>query len=146
MKPSPHQVLRIDRFDKYLVENNLSRTRPRRLLYRSLATGAAMTTPDLVSALKGQIDRATVYRTVEFFLANRIALRTTGGAIELSELFRPHHHHLSCENCGISINVDDDPLERALGDIATRHGFQLAGHQVDLVGICRTCLNSTQPS
>lgn len=133
-----HTPIRVDRFDRYLSQQGLSRTKPRRLLYRALATLGPQTPAQLVAALDGQVDRATVYRTVEFFLQHAIAVRL-GLALELGEAFKPHHHHLVCTQCGRSVSVDDDGLEQALAGVAERFGFALDAHQVELTGLCRDC-------
>ena len=134
-----HSPIRLDQFEAYLSDHNLSRTKPRRLLYRVLADGGPQSSPALTAALSGQVDRATVYRTIDFFLANAIAVRTGAGTIELGESFRPHHHHLTCSSCGREVSIDDPELERALGAVATRLGFALQAHQVELTGLCQTC-------
>jgi Fur family ferric uptake transcriptional regulator len=131
--------LHLDRFEAYLTGHGLSRTKPRRLLYQALATGGPQTPSQLSVALDGRVDRATVYRTVEFFLANGMAIRTGHHAIELGEAFRPHHHHLECTVCGRSESIDDSELEATLTAVATRHGYRLDGHQVELTGVCANC-------
>lgn len=131
-------AIRVDRFEDYLREHNLSRTAPRRALYTVLAADGPGTPPALVAALSAQMDRATVYRTIEFFLANRIAVRA-GATIELGDAFRPHHHHLVCSDCGRSESIDDQTLEAAVGKIAALHGFTLENHQVELEGRCADC-------
>ena len=138
-----HTAIRLDRFDDFLRRQNLSRTRPRRLLYRAMAAAGPQSPAGLVAALDGQVDRATVYRTIEFFLAHRIAVRING-EVELGDAFRPHHHHLVCDSCGRSESVDDEILERSLAEIAGRHGFTLDGHQVELTGVCAQCRASSQ--
>jgi Fur family ferric uptake transcriptional regulator len=135
----PHTTVRLDRFEAYLRDQNMSRTKPRRLVYKALASNGPQTPSVLVLNLKGLTDRATVYRTIEFFLANRIAVRVGDGEIELGEAFRPHHHHLVCNLCGRSESVDDTVLETALREAAIRQGFILESHQVELTGLCATC-------
>jgi len=133
-----HSSVHLERFEAYLADHNLSRTKPRRLVYRALAAGGPLSLPALVATLDGQADRATVYRTVEFFLANGIGVRV-GQEVELGEAFKPHHHHLVCSRCGRSVSIDDNELETELSRIATAHGYRLEAHQVELEGLCRDC-------
>jgi Fur family ferric uptake transcriptional regulator len=133
--------MKTDKFEAYLTTHGLSRTKPRRLAFRVLALNGPLKLPAVVEALSGQVDRATVYRTVDFFLANAIAVRT-GQDIELGDAFKPHHHHLVCNNCGYSVSIDDATLETQLAGVADRHGFQLSSHQVELSGLCERCQHS----
>lgn len=84
---------------------------------------------------------ATVYRTVEL-------LRRTGGVHPLRGdddvpayvSCRPgHHHHLVCIECG---SVEETELCAAPSptELKRRHGFAVAGHEVDLYGTCARCL------
>ncbi|MBW4061732.1 transcriptional repressor [Candidatus Saccharibacteria bacterium] len=134
-----HAPIRLDQFETYLKDHGLSRTKPRRVLYRALASAGPQTAPQLITTLGSEMDRATVYRTLDFFLVNAIAVRTTDGHVELGESFRPHHHHLVCTICGRSQAVDDQILEGALTEAAKRQGFMLQTHQVELAGLCSKC-------
>jgi Fur family ferric uptake transcriptional regulator len=63
---------------------------------------------------------------------------------ELAEDLTEHHHHLICVSCG---SVEDLPasttLERtvrtATAGSASRKGFKVRSHRVDLLGLCRDC-------
>ena len=134
-----HAPIRLDQFEDYLRDHGLSRTKPRRLLYRALAASGPQTAPQLIAGLDGQMDRATVYRTLDFFLDNQIAVRLASGHVELGVAFRPHHHHIACTVCGREVSIDDALLEQALTDVAKRQGFRLSSHQVELGGICQSC-------
>jgi hypothetical protein len=61
---------------------------------------------------------------------------------ELSEQFiyhhaeEGHHHHLVCNQCGKTIDCDEDllaPLERLL---AEKHGFQINFRHIVMSGLC----------
>jgi Fur family transcriptional regulator, ferric uptake regulator len=63
---------------------------------------------------------------------------------ELSEELVGHHHHLVCSRCG---RIEDDPvppeldaaLEELLDAVATRTGFAVTDHRLELRGLCNRC-------
>jgi Fe2+ or Zn2+ uptake regulation protein len=73
-------------------------------------------------------------------------LEAAGGSAryELTEDLTGHHHHLICLSCGA---VEDLPASTALersvrtatSGWATRKGFRVRSHRVDLLGLCRDC-------
>jgi Fe2+ or Zn2+ uptake regulation protein len=44
------------------------------------------------------------------------------------------------------VEFSDDDLERLQEDIATRLGFVLARHRLELYGICRDCREGVRPT
>ena len=88
------------------------------------------------------IGLATVYRA----LAD---LATKGDADSLQSpegesLYRAcstneHHHHLICRNCGLTVEIEADAVERWAKDVAAQNGFTEAAHVVDVFGLCAAC-------
>ena len=87
------------------------------------------------------IGLATVYRA----LAD---LATEGDADSLQQdgesLYRActtdkHHHHLICRNCGRTVEIEADPVERWAQEVAAANGFTNASHVVDIFGECAVC-------
>ncbi len=99
---------------------------------------------DILTSLKKKktgVDRATVYRELEFLVAEGIAesVRFEGRAM-LYELAGTHHHHAVCLECGRVQDIDADAeLEAAERRIATRAGFKLLRHSFELFGLCKKC-------
>ena len=50
-----------------------------------------------------------------------------------------HHHHLQCEQCGRMVEVEDCGIHRALNTLASRSGYQITRHQLQLFGLCPEC-------
>ena len=50
-----------------------------------------------------------------------------------------HHHHLTCERCGDTVEVDAPEAERALAALAGQHGWTATGHTIEVVGVCPAC-------
>jgi Fur family ferric uptake transcriptional regulator len=88
------------------------------------------------------IGLATVYRA----LAD---LALEGGADSLhsvdgESLYRAcetpgHHHHLICRNCGKTVEIEADAVEKWAASTAAAHGFTQPRHVVDIFGLCAQC-------
>jgi Fur family transcriptional regulator, ferric uptake regulator len=50
-----------------------------------------------------------------------------------------HHHHLTCRNCGKSVEVEGRAVERWAEQVAAEAGFTDVGHTVELFGLCPEC-------
>ena len=50
-----------------------------------------------------------------------------------------HHDHLVCMECGRIEEFHDERIERLQAEICERRGFQLADHDLRLMGLCRAC-------
>jgi Fur family ferric uptake transcriptional regulator len=50
-----------------------------------------------------------------------------------------HHHHLICRNCGLTVEIEADAVERWAQTTASEHGFTQANHVVDVFGLCAAC-------
>lgn len=50
-----------------------------------------------------------------------------------------HHHHLVCETCNKVEEITAEEVERWVGEVAERRGFQVTGHRADVFGICADC-------
>ena len=53
-----------------------------------------------------------------------------------------HHHHLTCRNCGRSVEVEGRAVEQWAEKVAAEAGFTDVGHTVELFGLAP----SAQPS
>jgi Fur family transcriptional regulator, ferric uptake regulator len=88
------------------------------------------------------IGLTTVYRHLQVLSEDgRVdAIRDAGGEI----LYRrcrtdTHHHHLTCRNCGRSVEVEDKAVERWAEEVAAEAGFTDVGHTVEMFGLCPEC-------
>jgi Fur family ferric uptake transcriptional regulator len=88
-----------------------------------------------------KIGLATVYRTLA-------AMATDGEADSLTAkdgeaLYRActgsHHHHIICQNCGLTLEIEASKVETWADEMAANHGFTQASHTIDIFGICPDC-------
>lgn len=88
------------------------------------------------------IGQATVYRTLKLFaeagLAREILLHDGQTRYEHA-VAGEHHDHLVCTGCNAIIEFEDETIEKLQNDIATRHGFLIKNHKMEIYGLCANC-------
>jgi Fur family transcriptional regulator, ferric uptake regulator len=89
-----------------------------------------------------QVGLTTVYRHLQALseASDVDAIRDDNGEI----LYRrcetaAHHHHLTCRNCGRSVEVEGRAVEQWAERVAAEAGFTQVGHTVELFGLCPDC-------
>ena len=116
-------------------------TGPRRAVVRAMAEQGAPFTVDEITAAVPGVGRATVFRTVRLLqdadLVCRLVLEDGGIRYALSD--SEHHHHLICSQCGAVSEFGDAGLDALIAANAREAGFALAGHSLELYGVCRRC-------
>jgi Fur family transcriptional regulator, ferric uptake regulator len=128
-----------------LKKHNLRPTRQRLAVLRVLAAEENDATAQQIhTALTGAGDRvglATVYRTLA-------ALNECGAVDALTHhpgeacyrlCGQGHHHHLVCERCHRVVELRDCDLDSWVADRASRHGFTVRAHTVEVSGLCADC-------
>lgn len=137
-------------FESILKSSGQSVTKPRRAVFDVLTQADSPLKNGEIAKLTPSIDRASVYRTLELFAKLGITTTTIRGwtpFTELAEPFKPHHHHMICERCGVVEEIESDTLEDMLTILASRHHFTLRSHTVELSGVCASCSkNLPQPT
>ena len=108
--------------------------------------GCAMTAIEIDDRLRATdqgIGRASVYRTLEQLeelkLVHRLEMGRGMASYERIEPSGEHHHHVVCEQCGRVEPFEDPGLERAIGRLQGRVGFEVSEHEVVLRGRCPRC-------
>ena len=92
---------------------------------------------------KGEhVGLATVYRHLQALSEKGSvdAIRDASGEL----LYRQcgttvHHHHLTCRQCGRSVEVEGRAVEQWAERVAAEAGFTDVGHTVELFGLCPEC-------
>jgi Fur family ferric uptake transcriptional regulator len=105
-----------------------------------------LTAPEIVDRLRGsgrQVGIASVYRVLDLLVSEGYVQKIDVGAgTSRYEPIYPsgeHHHHLVCDSCGKVEPFADSGLERALGRVEQRSGYDVSAHDVVLHGACDTC-------
>lgn len=134
----------LSKFTSILSENNVSTTKPRLAIFKTLLAANEPLKNGEIARRTPAVDRASVYRALELFATLGITNTVVRGwtpHTELAEPFRAHHHHITCSQCGASESIEDETLEDVLSLIASRRGYTLSEHNVELTGICKQCLS-----
>jgi Fur family ferric uptake transcriptional regulator len=87
------------------------------------------------------VGRATVFRLLELLvglgLVERLELQDGRHAYVRC---RPrHHHHVICEACGRSVDVDEIGLAAVVTAVEAQTGFAITDHRLELFGRCPAC-------
>jgi Fur family ferric uptake transcriptional regulator len=101
----------------------------------------------LVQLTSDSINRSTVYRTLDTFEKIGIITKVYTGwkyKVELSEIFRSHHHHMTCSRCSAVVSFDEPhELIEALKIIGSNNNFTIKSHNLELSGLCKNCSKAT---
>lgn len=131
--------------EQALKKHRVSLTKPRKQIYEVLSHNEPLTMQELIAQLP-QIDKTTVYRTIELFESLGIVQRLQIGwkyKLELSNAYQDHHHHITCVRCGQTVALPEDALiEERLLALARQQGFQPQDHQLEVRGLCPVCRES----
>lgn len=84
----------------------------------------------------------TVYRHLQSLVDAGVldTLRTHGGEL----LYRycssdEHHHHLVCERCGGTVEIEATEMEGWVEAAAAAHGYASTSHTLEIFGLCADC-------
>ena len=109
------------------------------------ATPGFVSAQDLHAGLRdggSPIGLATVYRALADLAdeGDADSLQSTEGESLYRACASPgHHHHLICRNCGTTVEIEADAVERWAASTAAAHGFTEPQHVVDIFGLCPAC-------
>lgn len=128
---------------KVLHDHGSKVTKPRLIVFQLLLHQPPRSLSLLTQLAEDQVDRVTVYRTIDLFEKLGIVRRVTIGwkyKVELSEIFLDHHHHMSCLLCNRVIAVKENHrLESLIQSLAQSSDFIITSHQLELQGYCQKC-------
>jgi len=90
------------------------------------------------TALPG-LTEPTLYRTLDFLVANGFVHVTTRGRRLFYQLRKDNHNLLICCVCGLETEMTPEHLQRLDEQVQQITGFKLAINQVKLMGLCPNC-------
>ena len=84
---------------------------------------------------------ATVYRELRRMVSEEIVdvVHDLDGEARYRHCDDAHHHHLVCERCGLTREIDGEEIETWIIGVAQSAGFHQIRHTIELVGLCSTC-------
>jgi len=129
---------------KILKENNLKNTPSRELILNVIKkTSLPITAEDIYQLVnkKDSVNLSTVYRTLNT-LCNKAVLmkQMMHDKKTYYQLNNTSHKHiLVCEVCGNKTPIEDCPMHHLEDKIEEETGFQIKGHNLEILGICKDC-------
>lgn len=84
----------------------------------------------------------SVYRILDLFVANNLALRVESANAYLANTHPGCEHDcifLVCDECGEATHIDDDEVSRTVRGIAQQHGFKPERPVIEIRGLCKAC-------
>ncbi len=133
---------------KYMRGRGLKLTRQRETILRAFLQGQKhQSIEELLNEtrnLDSGIGHATVYRTMRLFVDAGIAEELSfGDGPSQYEPTHPgddhHHDHLICTVCEKITEFENDRIEELQEEVASKHGYILTDHTMQLFGICPDC-------
>ncbi|CAB4779480.1 MAG: transcriptional repressor [Actinobacteria bacterium] len=84
---------------------------------------------------------ATVYRELRRMVDEQLVdvVHDLEGEAKYRYCGTGHHHHIVCEQCGVTQGLDGDDVERWVEKVATATGFRGVRHTIELIGTCTAC-------
>ena len=142
-----HDVERLRaRLNEYMVRHGLRSTEQRRIVTEMFFTSEGhLSIEDLLEQVREaepKIGYATVYRTLKLLKECGLAWeRHFGDGVSRYEVAweDEHHDHLICLDCEKIVEFEDRKIEALQEKVASRHGFKLVRHKLELYGICDDC-------
>jgi Fur family transcriptional regulator, ferric uptake regulator len=126
-------------------EHGYRMTPQREMILEVLHSGDGHLTADeiyqMIREKSPVVNLATVYRTLELLRALHLvtAIDTGGGRVHYELAGEQRHHHLVCERCGHTLELDCVVLEPLEGELRQRYGFQVNLDHLALFGLCPQC-------
>ena len=131
-------------YPRVIRQRGYRMTPQRQLILEAVMAGKGHSTPDQVynrvAKKAPALNRATVYRTLDFLAEQHLITSTDiGTGSKVYEGTAHPHHHLVCEHCGKMTQVSHDVMAAAFRQIEHKHGFKITTDHLALFGLCRHC-------
>ncbi len=87
------------------------------------------------------VNISTVYRTLELLKKLNMVTETDlgGGRFRYHPADKGHHHHLVCQECGTTIDLDESELFPLKESLLRKHKFIADLHHLAIMGRCVKC-------
>ncbi len=129
-------------FRDRLQQTNLSVTKPRLMILELLSKSKEPLTMQEIVHKIPEVHFVSVYRSVDIMSKHRLLKQVAIGfktKYELSDDFKPHHHHAVCQSCGKSKPIHSKKIEALMRDITLKAGLLPTGHDFEVYGLCKRC-------
>ena len=135
-----------DQLKRVLKKEGLRYTQQRQSVWDELcATNDHRDAEEIYLAIRQSglnVSRATVYRTIDVLVKNKMARKLElgdGRARYEHRVNATHHDHLICIQCGKIEEFMDEVIESRQDEIVKKFGYKLVRHIHQLFIICSEC-------
>ncbi|NIJ16845.1 Fur family transcriptional regulator [Sphingobium vermicomposti] len=98
---------------------------------------------DNVSKARGKrVAPNSVYRILDLFVANNIAMRVESANAYIANAHPGCHHDcifLVCRSCKEATHIDDDVVTKEVRSVAEQEGFRAERPVIEILGTCAKC-------
>jgi len=132
-------------FARYLKDQGLPTTQQREAVAETVFRSSShLSVEDIERQLRDageRIGKATIYRTLDLLVRSRLVEEH-----DFEEGFKryehrlsrePVHAHLVCTETGRIIEFRSEEVERIVGEVAARHGFETSHHKLVIFGLSK---------
>jgi len=138
---------RIDILNERLSKANLKLTKARKAIWETLASAAEpLSIPQIMSRAKKKcptLGLVTVYRTLAIMEKARLIklFQTKDGSMGyVSSVLPTESHHVQCTICKKVVEFECTGMEDTIKALEKKTGFSIKGHNLELFGICPSCM------
>jgi Fur family ferric uptake transcriptional regulator len=136
----------VEQLSRYLATQGLRSTSQRDAILKTfIEAGQHLSAEELYVRVKKAhpgIGYATVYRTLKLLAEAGLAeeRRFEDGFTRFEhKIADAHHDHLICTGCGSIIEFENDRIEALQQDVASKKGFKIQSHKLEIYGLCAEC-------
>ncbi len=108
-----------------------------------VATSRHLTADEITSAVQERqpdVSPSTIYRILEEFEKLEIVVHAhLGQAAAVYHLSGAVHGHLTCEQCGLTLEIPAAHFDALSKELQRSYGFMLDRHHVAISGTCARC-------
>lgn len=127
-----------------LRERGFRVTPQRQLILDAICAGEGHTTPEEIYARvvkrAPQINRATIYRNLDFLCELRLVVAAQIGGHWYYEIATPEpHHHLVCRQCNTITQLSHATIKTCFNKIERDCNFTVDMDHLALFGVCPKC-------
>ena len=121
----------------------------RRILELLWESGRPTGAYELIEALKLRDSRPigppTVYRALEFLISQGLVSKIESRSAYVPSAHPERRHDclfFICHDCGESVELEDQRLERLISEMAARIGFRTTRRVIEVEGTCASCVEA----
>jgi Fur family ferric uptake transcriptional regulator len=145
------KITAVQQLSEYLATQGLRSTSQRDAILRAfIEAGKHLSAEELYASVRKahpSIGYATIYRTLKLLAKAGLAEeRRFEDGFTRFEYKKPnaHHDHLICTGCGTIIEFENESIEALQQDVASKNGFKVESHKLEIYGLCAGCQQRNQ--